>query len=139
MLSAMVFETRGGDGPTRCMPSNCRPRRCAGRSLRPGGCPTNYAPTRTATRLNPSREPDEGFAPAVYRWATTGNLAAALAASDVAGNGVQLPAGDFVRWCRQVLDLLDQVRNAAPEAGLRKTAKRAIDDIRRGVVAVDNG
>jgi ATP-dependent Clp protease ATP-binding subunit ClpB len=58
---------------------------------------------------------------------------------DVAGNGAPLPAGDFVRWCRQVLDLLDQVRNAAPEAGVRRAAKRAIDDIRRGVVAVDSG
>jgi ATP-dependent RNA helicase HelY len=34
---------------------------------------------------------------------------------------------------------LDQVRNAAPEADLRITAKRAIDDVRRGVVAVDAG
>ncbi|MCB1288472.1 MAG: hypothetical protein KDB47_12400, partial [Mycobacterium sp.] len=54
-------------------------------------------------------------------------------------NGSPLPAGDFVRWCRQVLDLLDQVRNAAPDAATRKAAKRAIDDIRRGVVAVDSG
>jgi len=38
-----------------------------------------------------------------------------------------------------VLDLLDQVRNAAPDGGVRKAAKRAIDGIRRGVVAVDSG
>jgi ATP-dependent RNA helicase HelY len=38
-----------------------------------------------------------------------------------------------------VLDLLDQVRNASPDAGMRKAAKRAIDDVRRGVVAVDSG
>jgi ATP-dependent RNA helicase HelY len=50
-----------------------------------------------------------------------------------------LSAGDFVRWCRQVLDLLDQVRNAAPTSALRTSAKRAIDAIRRGVVAVDAG
>ncbi|HZE17281.1 MAG TPA: hypothetical protein VE197_17155, partial [Mycobacterium sp.] len=48
-----------------------------------------------------------------------------------------LSAGDFVRWCRQVLDLLDQVRNVAPQPELRTTAKRAIDGVRRGVVAVD--
>jgi ATP-dependent RNA helicase HelY len=35
--------------------------------------------------------------------------------------------------------LLDQVRNAAPQPELRATAKRAIDAIRRGVVAVDAG
>jgi ATP-dependent RNA helicase HelY len=50
-----------------------------------------------------------------------------------------LSAGDFVRWCRQVLDLADQVRNAAPTAELRAVAKRAIADVRRGVVAVDAG
>ena len=73
---------------------------------------------------------------AIYRWATTGDLAAALLASDN-GNGNPLSAGDFVRWCRQVLDLLDQVRLAAPAAQLRATAKRAINDVRRGVVAID--
>lgn len=90
-------------------------------------------------RIAQSREPDEGFVSAVYRWATTGDLTAALAASDVSGAGSPLSAGDFVRWCRQVLDLLDQVRNAAPSAATRTSAKRAINDIRRGVVAVDSG
>jgi ATP-dependent RNA helicase HelY len=90
-------------------------------------------------RIAPSREPDEGFVAAVYRWATTGDLTMALAASDITGSGSPLSAGDFVRWCRQVLDLLDQVRNAAPTPALRTAAKRAINDIRRGVVAVDAG
>jgi ATP-dependent RNA helicase HelY len=62
-----------------------------------------------------------------------------LAAADAEGIGSALSAGDFVRWCRQVLDLLDQVRNAAPQPDLQLTAKRAIDAIRRGVVAVDAG
>jgi ATP-dependent RNA helicase HelY len=139
VLSAMVFETRGGDGPTPAHTVDL-PTPAVRRAL---------AETRRLSdqlradehrhRLGLSREPDEGFAPAVYRWATAGNLAAALAASDVAGNGAELSAGDFVRWCRQVLDLLDQVRNAAPDSGSRSAAKRAIDDIRRGVVAVDSG
>ncbi|ANI40486.1 DEAD/DEAH box helicase [Mycolicibacterium vaccae] len=90
-------------------------------------------------RIAPSREPDDGFAAAVHRWACTGDLASALAASDTTGTGVSMSAGDFVRWCRQVLDLADQVRAAAPSATLRATAKRAINDIRRGVVAVDAG
>ncbi|WNG90953.1 RNA helicase [Mycobacterium sp. ITM-2016-00318] len=90
-------------------------------------------------RIGPSREPDEGFVAAVYRWATTGDLAAALDASDVGRTGSPMSAGDFVRWCRQVLDLADQVRNAAPTPELRAVAKRAIADVRRGVVAVDAG
>src|SRR6476661_4783156 len=90
-------------------------------------------------RISPSREPDEGFVAAIYRWATTGDLAVALEASDVGRTGSPLSAGDFVRWCRQVLDLADQVRNAAPTAELRAVAKRTIADVRRGVVAVDAG
>jgi ATP-dependent RNA helicase HelY len=90
-------------------------------------------------QVSASREPDVGFVAAIHRWATTGDLSSALAASDTAGNGSPLSAGDFVRWCRQVIDLLDQVRNAAPTPALRTTAKRAIGDIRRGVVAVDAG
>ena len=90
-------------------------------------------------RLPQSREPDDGFVTAMYRWASTGDLATALAASDTAGVGTSMPAGDFVRWCRQVLDLADQVRNAAPSPALRTAAKRAINDVRRGVVAVDAG
>jgi len=139
VLSAMVFESRGGDGPTAVravdMPTPAV-RRALAQTRRLSG---ELRSDENRHRLSPSREPDEGFVPAVYRWATTGNLASALAASDAAGNGSELPAGDFVRWCRQVLDLLDQVRNAAPQAALRKAAKRAIDDIRRGVVAVDSG
>ena len=90
-------------------------------------------------RISQSREPDEGFVAAVYRWATTGDLAAALDESDIGRTGSPLSAGDFVRWCRQVLDLADQVRNAAPSPALRAAAKRAIADVRRGVVAVDAG
>jgi ATP-dependent RNA helicase HelY len=90
-------------------------------------------------RIAHSREPDDGFVTAIYRWASTGDLASALAASGGGGTGSSMSAGDFVRWCRQVLDLADQVRNAAPSPALRATAKRAINDVRRGVVAVDAG
>ncbi|BBZ76374.1 DEAD/DEAH box helicase [Mycolicibacterium anyangense] len=137
VLSAMVYESRGGDGPTQAvdMPTPAV-RRALVETRRLSG---QLRSDENRHRISPSREPDEGFVAAVYRWATTGNLAAALDASDIAGTGSPMSAGDFVRWCRQVLDLLDQVRNAGPEAALRSAAKRAIDDVRRGVVAVDSG
>ena len=50
----------------------------------------------------------------------------------------ELTAGDFVRWCRQVIDLLGQIASAAGDSGderLRATALRAVDGVRRGVVA----
>ena len=86
-------------------------------------------------RISQSREPDEGFVAAVYRWATTGDLAAALDASDIGRTGSPLSAGDFVRWCRQVLDLADQVRNAAADTGTarrRETRDRRRSTRRRG-------
>jgi ATP-dependent RNA helicase HelY len=138
VVSAVLFESRGdtpGSLPTVDVVS--------------GAVRRAYAETRKLWteiradeqrhRVSASREPDPGFIAAMHTWATSGDLASALAASDTAGSGSPLSAGDFVRWCRQVLDMLDQVRNAAPTPALRTSAKRAINAIRRGVVAVDAG
>ena len=46
-----------------------------------------------------------------------------------------LAAGDFVRWVKQLLDLPDQVADAAGDGPLRKTAREASAALRRGVVA----
>jgi len=138
VVSAVVYETRGSDGPApRAAEIPTAPLRRALAETRRLSAVLRADEHRH--RLNLSREPDEGFVTAVYRWVTTGDLAAALEASGVTGTGTPLPAGDFVRWCRQVVDMLDQIRNAATDNGLRNSAKRAIDDIRRGVVAVDGG
>ena len=138
VVSAVVYETRGSDGPApRAAEIPTAPLRRALAETRRLSAVLRADEHRH--RLNLSREPDEGFVTAVYRWVTTGDLAAALEASDVTGTGTPLPAGDFVRWCRQVVDMLDQIRNAATDSGLRNSAKGAIDDIRRGVVAVDGG
>ena len=135
VLSAVLFESRG-DGPT--VPPGSEQvtdevRRALAKTRRLW---TDIRGDERRHRLPFSREPDAGFAAAMYSWATYGDLTAALLMSDN-GNGNALPAGDFVRWCRQVLDLLDQVRIAAPSPQLRATAKRAIGAVRRGVVAID--
>lgn len=136
-LSAMVYESRREGQPTDAgdVPTG-RLRRALAQTRR------LWAEVRTDEqrhRITHSREPDDGFVAAIYRWARTGDLATALTASDIGGTGTFMSAGDFVRWCRQVLDLADQVRAAAPSPALRATAKRAINDVRRGVVAVDAG
>ncbi|BBZ29018.1 DEAD/DEAH box helicase [Mycolicibacterium madagascariense] len=138
VVSAVLFESRGDAPGASLVVENATPamRRALSQTRRSW---SEIRADEQRHRLPASREPDAGFVAAIHRWATTGELSASLAASDASGSGSPLSAGDFVRWCRQVLDLLDQVRNAAPTPALRATAKRAIDAIRRGVVAVDAG
>jgi ATP-dependent RNA helicase HelY len=73
------------------------------------------------------REPDLGFAEAAWRWASGHRLESVLVDAD-------LTAGDFVRAVKQLLDLLDQVGDAAGDGPLRRTARRAVAALRRGVV-----
>lgn len=71
---------------------------------------------------------DFGLVEPIHRWATGRSLDTVLRGSDLA-------AGDFVRWCKQVVDVLDQIAGAAPTPRLRATADRAVTALRRGVVA----
>ncbi len=139
VVSAVLYETRGGDGPGAPFAAEVPTPRLRQALLATSRLSTELRADEQTHRIAPSREPDDGFVRVIYRWARSADLAAALAAADETGNGSALSAGDFVRWCRQVLDLVDQVRNAAPDAEVRANAKRAINDIRRGVVAVDAG
>ncbi|MFL6110947.1 MAG: DEAD/DEAH box helicase [Catenulispora sp.] len=82
------------------------------------------------------REPDLGFALPAHQWASGKPLEEVLW-------DVEMPAGDFVRWCKQLIDLLGQIANAAAElhspggkaSTVRAAAQEAIDGMRRGVVA----
>ena len=80
--------------------------------------------------LTPTGAPDAGIAWAMHRWASGRDLDQVLRGSD-------LTAGDFVRRCKQVVDLLGQVADAADDAEVRRTARKAMDAILRGVVATD--
>ncbi|MER2091409.1 MAG: RNA helicase, partial [Saccharopolyspora rectivirgula] len=85
-------------------------------------------------KLERTREPDAGFAWPVFRWARGESLERVLIASESAGH--ELSAGDFVRWCRQVVDLLDQIREVMGTADpVGSSAAKAVTAIRRGVVA----
>ncbi|MEV6522765.1 DEAD/DEAH box helicase [Longispora sp. NPDC051575] len=86
-----------------------------------------------ARGLQLTREPDLGFVWPVYRWARGEALPKVL--SSVHGLDTEMPAGDFVRWCRQVIDLLGQLAEASGDTPLRDTARQAMDDMRRGVLA----
>jgi ATP-dependent RNA helicase HelY len=142
VLSSVLYETRGGSdssGPRASSHEQVPTARLRQALTQTRRLSAKLRADEHRHRITPSREPDDGFVAAIYRWASSGDLVTALAAADAEGTGSALSPGDFVRWCRQVLDLLDQVRNAAPQPELRASAKRAIDAIRRGVVAVDAG
>ena len=85
-------------------------------------------------RLPPTREPEAGFALAVHQWAAGAPLGYCMAAANEAG--AELTPGDFVRWCRQVIDLLQQVAKTGYDGEIQRNARRAIDAIQRGVVAI---
>ncbi|MBB2987629.1 DEAD/DEAH box helicase [Terracoccus luteus] len=73
--------------------------------------------------------PDGGLAWAVHRWASGQRLEDVL-------RGTDLAAGDFVRRCKQVIDLLGQLQDAG-DVHLGATARAATTAVMRGVVAAD--
>ena len=86
------------------------------------------AEAETVERLSFLREPDAGFSWAAWRWASGATL------EQVLDDDPDMTAGDFVRWCKQLVDLLSQVALVA-EGPLRRTAHEAVRAVRRGVVA----
>lgn len=69
------------------------------------------------------------LAPAVHAWAGGAGLESVLETADMA-------AGDFVRWAKQCIDLLDQLARVADDP-IRSLARRARDGVRRGIVAYE--
>jgi ATP-dependent RNA helicase HelY len=78
-------------------------------------------------RLPRTEVPSAALALATLHWAQGARLDSVLREADLA-------AGDFVRWMKQAIDLLDQVSLVA-DGELGRTARRSIDAIRRGIVA----
>ncbi|MDQ1683307.1 MAG: ATP-dependent helicase HelY [Frankiaceae bacterium] len=125
VVSCLVYESRRDDDPTPRLP--------------PGATRTalddltrRWAALERAehdVRLDFLREPDAGFAYVAWRWAKGHSLDAVLV------DAAQAP-GDFVRWMKQLIDLLDQIAGAAVESSpVRRTAEQAVRALRRGVVA----
>ncbi|WP_226369286.1 DEAD/DEAH box helicase [Pseudonocardia alni] len=130
VVSALVYESRRDDAPMPRLPTG----------------PVSDALERTVRlweeldadqrrhKAERTRAPDLAFAWPMHRWARGESLAQVLEAAE--RNGHELSAGDFVRWTRQVLDLLDQIAGVAGRSSaVGKAAHRASGAVRRGVVA----
>ncbi|KQQ85299.1 RNA helicase [Arthrobacter sp. Leaf137] len=82
-----------------------------------------------ANKLPLTGEPELGLVWPIYKWARGRHLQDVLSGTDLA-------AGDFVRWVKQVVDLLDQIAKIPGlEPRLARLCGEAISLIRRGVVA----
>ncbi|MFD3452183.1 DEAD/DEAH box helicase [Streptomyces sp. NPDC058691] len=129
--SALVYESRSADDalPPRLPSGNAK--QALGEMVRIWG---RLDALEEEHRINQAegvgqREPDLGFAWSAYRWASGHGLDAVLRDAD-------MPAGDFVRWTKQLIDVLGQIAGAAPEGGqVRRNARKAVDGLLRGVVA----
>ncbi|PWB96594.1 DEAD/DEAH box helicase [Salinibacterium hongtaonis] len=78
-------------------------------------------------RLPGTNPVSPGLSMAMYRWAQGAALDSVLMDAELA-------AGDFVRMTKQTIDLLDQLSMVA-DAPVGPTARKALESIRRGIVA----
>jgi ATP-dependent RNA helicase HelY len=85
--------------------------------------------TEERNRLPLTGEPELGLMWPMYKWAKGRHLQDVLSGTDLA-------AGDFVRWAKQVVDLLDQLAKIPQlDPRLTRICRESIDLVRRGVVA----
>ena len=82
----------------------------------------------TQHRMDSLRDMDPGFVWVTLKWARGQSIAKVL-------KSTELQPGDFVRWSKQVIDLLGQVSLASEDMQLATTARSASDLINRGIVA----
>ncbi|MFT4042019.1 MAG: DEAD/DEAH box helicase, partial [Gordonia sp. (in: high G+C Gram-positive bacteria)] len=136
VVASMVFESRresfaGADA----MPGNIGLRTAVAQTVEIWRSVTAL---ENSYAIAPTREPDTGFSVAVSLWVSGRSLTESLAAAGERGQ--LLSPGDFVRWNRQVVDLLEQIRlGVGADAPLAASARAASVAIRRGVVAAELG
>ena len=83
--------------------------------------------------LDEPRQLDFGITDVVYEWAQGESLSRVLYGTDLTG-------GDFVRGCKRLADVLQQIAVAGPYLGKRAEtlapiAKQAYENVNRGIVA----
>jgi len=124
VCAALVYESRTADqGVVRRLPGGSVPDVL----LRMGQVAEDLHQLEKRHQVGFGKPMDLGFCHAAYRWSSGARLEQVLWESD-------LTPGDFVRWCKQVIDLLGQLQHSAP-GELSGTAAVAADGLSRSVVA----
>jgi ATP-dependent RNA helicase HelY len=123
-VSALTFESRRPEEAAPARLPQGRAREVLASMVRIWG---DLRSAETEQHLSLLREPDLGFAWTVYAWARGTALDRLV--------GPDLTAGDFVRAMKQLIDLLGQLAIADAGGDLARTARSAMDSLRRGVVA----
>ncbi|MDE0803102.1 MAG: DEAD/DEAH box helicase [Acidimicrobiales bacterium] len=127
VASALVYEHRApGPPPEPHYPSDRVHDRC--RSI--DGIVRRLASDEEALGLPPSTGGDHNFAILAHEWCAGEGLGELLESG-----AIDLTGGDFVRTIRQLVDLVRQIGQLAESEATRRTARRAVGALERGVVA----
>lgn len=128
MVATLVYEPRRDDGPVhpRDLPGGAFPGALdLTRSLH-----RKLSDSERENSLTPTPELSAHIAQAVLLWAQGKRLEKVLDRDD-------LQAGDFVRWCKQIIDSLDHIITIG-EGPISRTAEAARSSIFRGIVALSS-
>jgi ATP-dependent RNA helicase HelY len=128
MVATLVYEPRRDDGPVH-------PKDLPGGAYLPALDHTRrlhrkLSDTEGDNHLQPTPDVSPQLAKAVHRWASGYRLEDVLESNDI-------QAGDFVRWCKQIIDVLDQIISIG-QGPVPRTAEVARSQVFRGIVALSS-
>jgi ATP-dependent RNA helicase HelY len=127
LMSIFTFEARGQSEGTNWFPNSRLRRRWT--DVEKLALDLNSAEEDAGLPL--TRRPDPGFVGFAHAWAAGDELSDVIEDEEMSG-------GDFVRNVKQLIDLLRQVGDLAPEPATAKAARAAADHLLRGVVAASS-
>lgn len=124
VVSTFVFESRGPLELVGTLPT-APSRRAYGQILR---LYERIHRRERRSALELTRMPETGFAEIAYHWCEGVSLEEVLSQEG-------MTPGDFIRNCKQTIDLLRQLRDATDDPALAEALHAAADGLNRGVVA----
>ncbi len=127
IASVFTYESRGPTEPTVWFPSPRLRRRWG--EIEKLAAELNAAEDEAGLPL--TRRPDPGFVGLAHAWAAGEELAEVIEDEEISG-------GDFVRNVKQLIDLLRQLGEVAPDPNTSSGARAAADRLLRGVVAASS-